>query len=111
VGLMTHRITLHLRAVQSGEDAMGEPIYDPPQDVDGVPAWWEMAGSVEDVAAAEQVLLRYWLYTEDTRITAADQVTLHGVVDVRCDLAPPQHQPSGFVVDGYTRVLVTAVSG
>ena len=108
---MSHRITLHLRPEKTGEDAFGEPVYGEPQDVPHVPAWWEMAGSEEDVAAAEQVLRRYWVYTEDVRVTYADQITLHGVVDLRCDLAPPQHQPGGFIVDGYTRVLATAVSG
>jgi len=108
---MTEHITLHLRSQQTGEDEMGEPIYSDPVDVPGVDAWWEPAGSEEDVAAAEQVLRRYWVYTEDTRITAADAVTLHGPTDVRCELAPPQWQPGGFLVPGFIRVLVTAVSG
>ena len=109
--LMTEHVTLHLRAQQTGEDAMGEPIFDPPQDVPGVDAWWEPAGSEEDTAAAEQVTRKYWLYTEDTRITHADAVTLHGPTDIRCELAPPQWQPGGYLVPGFMRVLVTDVSG
>jgi hypothetical protein len=85
VSLLTERVTLHLRGQQTGEDPMGDPIYSPPTDVPDVPAWWEPAGSSEDLASAAQVTRSYWLYTEDTRITAADAVTLHGPVDVRAE--------------------------
>jgi hypothetical protein len=111
MSLMTERITLHLRATKTGEDPFGNPIYGPPQVVEGVPAWWEPAGSTEDLAAAEQVTESYWVYTEDTRITYADEVTLHGPRDIRCNLTPPQWQPHGFLVPGFHRVLATAVSG
>ena len=108
---MTERVTLHLQGQQTGEDPFGDPIYSPATDVPNVPAWWEPAGSSEDLASAAQVTRSYWLYTEDTRITAADAVTLHGPVDVRAELAPPQWQPGGYEVPGFMRVLVTAVNG
>jgi hypothetical protein len=111
MSLFTEKITLHLRAGMTGEDAFGDPIYSPATDVPDVAAWWEPAGSSEDLASAEQVTRSFWVYTENAQITAADAVTLHGPTDVRCELAPPQWQPGGFTVPGYMRALATAVTG
>lgn len=112
MSLMTERITLHLRAQQVGTDPFGEPLYGDPEEVSGIPAWWEPAGSTEDLTDREQITESYWVYTGDYRLQASSEVTLHSVGrDIRCELSPPQPTPAGFELDGFVRALATRTAG
>ncbi len=112
MSLFSSLVTLHLRGQKTGVDKYGDPVFGPPQDVDS-PAWWEVSGSDEDIANAEQYTQRYnLLLPESAPVSGADAVTLRGVRDLRCELVgDPSYQPGGFVVDGYIRVVVERVSG
>lgn len=111
MSLFDQKLTAHLRSTPIGRDEFNEPVYGDPTDLE-LPAWWEPAGSTEDLAAAEQYTERYWVYVEDPRITGADSVTLHGAVDLRCEvIGNPGLQPPGVLVGGFARLLVEAVTG
>ncbi|MBW8171796.1 hypothetical protein K0651_01870 [Ornithinimicrobium sp. Arc0846-15] len=110
--LLSETITLRLRAQAESEDRYKDPVYGPPEVIHDVAAWWEPAASDEQEARSEMTRERYWVYTEDNRLTYADQVVLHGSPeDLLCDCAPPLQQPGGLIVDGFVKVLVERHTG
>lgn len=112
MSLFSRRVTLHLRAEKVDEDALGEPIYGDPRDVEWS-AWWELSSADEDTAASSREEVVYTLYLPQTApVRAVDAVTLHGFVDERCEVEQrPERQPGGFVVEGYIRLSVRVVEG
>ena len=107
--LMTGTVTLRTRGGVSGEDRYGEPIYDPPQDVE-CPAWIEPRSSGENVAAREQYVFGYTLYLPlDADLDGADVVVVYG--EEHNVIGQPGKQMGGFIVEGYQVAAVERVTG
>lgn len=123
MSLFSHICILRKRGSQVGTDRYKRPIYGPTTDTPS-PAWWEMTSEAENTAAAGQYVSQYTLYLPlSASLQGWDAVVLNVVLDidgtpVAASDAPeyqavgrPGTQPSGFIVEGYHRVLLELVTG
>lgn len=95
-----------------GKDRYGRPIYgDSPLRTPTV-AWFEPSSASEDSTVREQFTRAYTLYVPlDVEVSGVDVVELAGLPGEYQIVGEPLMQPSGFVVDGYWRMVVERVTG
>lgn len=108
-GLMTETVTLRRVSSTTDYDDYGNPIPGASVETPS-PAWVEPLSSREANDRQIQQTYGYVMYLPlGADITGADVIVYNGVdYDV---VGEPQHQPGGFIVDGYQRVIVERVSG
>lgn len=122
MSLFTEVCILRTRGTQTGTDRYSVPIYGPPTDTPSF-AWWEMTSEAENIAAAGQYISQYTLYLPlsaslqgwdvvvlDTIPDSDPPVAIPGAVEYRA-VGRPGRQPSGFIVEGFHRVLLERVTG
>lgn len=108
-GLMTESVLLRRTSDSTGFDDYGNPIPGAPVDVPS-PAWVEPLTSREANDRQIQQTYGYVMYLPlEADVTGLDSI-IYG--DQAYDVVgEPQHQPGGFIVDGYQRVIVERTTG
>ena len=108
-GLMSETVALRRRSGTPDYDEYGNPVPGPPVDTPS-PAWVEPLTSREANDRQIQQTYGYVLYLPlAADVTGADSI-LYGGREYAV-VGEPQHQPGGFIVDGYQRVMVERVTG
>lgn len=107
--LMTETVTLRSAATGTTYDDFGNLIPGAPTDVDS-PAWVEPLTSREANDRQIQQTYGYVMYLPlEADVDGADQILYLGTA--YAVVGEPQRQASGFIVDGFQRVLVERTFG
>lgn len=108
-GLMTETVALRRRLPSGDYDDYGNQLPGEPVDTPS-PAWVEPLTSREANDRQIQQTYGYVMYLPlDADVTGLDAIVYRGTEYEM--IGEPQHQPGGFIVDGYLRVVVERVTG
>ena len=107
--LLTETVIVRRQGADTGFDEYGNPVHGPATDSPSA-AWVEPITSREAADRQIQQTYGYVVYLPlTTSLSGADRIVYQGAeFDV---IGEPQVQPSGFVVDGFQRVLAQRTTG